>query len=676
MEWRHLFTPLQIGPVTVKNRLGFAPNCPVGDGSLTTGVFGEDSVYYYAERAKGGQGLVYIGNTRVSKTTPYYPFADPQLFDDRNIPWIQRIAREVHGHDSRLFLQLFYTSWGRTTQPQQSGQYGDYYADLTIPAPSATSNAALGVHLREAGVEEMERINDEYAEAAARAVEGGVDGVEVSAHHLMLHAQFLTRAHNRRTDRYGGSMENRTRFLIELLNKVRGAIGDGVALGYRINSHYEIPGDLTVAEMQEIVEHVNARTKVDYISVSMGGPGVSQSSMSSPLGVRKPGYQMPFTAKIREVAAVPVFGVGSIVSPYQAEDALARGQCDLILMARQLFADPEFANKALEGRPDEIRPCVRIDYCATRPPFRPACFQNVAHGREKDWGIGTLKRAPEPRGVLVIGGGPAGMETARVVAERGHQVFLYEMTDGLGGRLRLQARLPHQDELGNSTAWFEHELRRLGVQVLLGGEVTPKNLGGILKEQAPDVVVVATGSRSAPGGFNVPLARQVEGWDSETVFTYEDVVAGGGPRGGKVIVFDDFSDELAPGLALLLAPDVDEVALVTPYASILSEPHTMPEHRDIQMERLIHGKNIRILTDTLVKDVRDSVVTLVNRVTREERVEEVVDGVVLLTHFKSNDSLFPLVKSQVPEAHLIGDALGYGPTHDAVLEGHRLGRAL
>jgi hypothetical protein len=268
------------------------------------------------------------------------------------------------------------------------------------------------------------------------------------------------------------------------------------------------------------------------------------------------------------------------------------------------------------------------------------------------------------------------METARVAAERGHHVFLYEMEDGLGGRMRLQARLPYQNELGNSTAWFEHELRRLGVQVLLGGEITPENLGDILKEQDPDVVVVATGSRSAPDGFNVDLVGPVEGWDSKTVFTYEEVVAGAGPRGGKVIVLDDFSDELAPGLTLLLAPHVDDLQLVTPYATILSEPHTMREHRETQMERLLHQKNIRIVPDTFVKEISDSVVTLVSCITREERVEEVVDGVVLLTHFESNNLLFPLVKSQVAESHLIGDALGYGPIHDAVLEGHRLGRRL
>ena len=671
MIWKHLFEPLKIGPVTVNNRLGFAPNCPVTDGDLNTGVFGEDSVDYYAERAKGGQGLVIIGNSRVSDRTAYFPCVDPNMFDDRNIPWLQKIAGEIHAYDSKLFIQLFYTSWGRNTKPQQSSMY-ESDVPLTIPAPSSISNATLGVHIAEMTVDDIHQVSEDFARAAVRAAEGGVDGVEISLHHLMLHAQFFSKVYNRRTDDYGGSMENRVRFAIETLQRVRRAVGSSIALGYRINSAYDNPADNQLEDMKEIVQHINAATEVDYVSVSAGG-GPSPN-MIAPMGFKVPGYQMPNTAEIKAVAGVPVFGIGSINSPYQAEDALEKNQCDLVLMARQLFADPEFANKAREGRPDDIRPCVRYNFCTTRRPFRPGCFQNVAHGRERRWGIGTIKKVTTPKGVLVIGGGLAGLEAALVAAERGHYVALYEREKQIGGRLRLQAKLPMQHEWGNLIAWYEHRLRQPNVIIHTGEEVTAQNIQELLDEQQPDTVILASGSSSASDGFVEIVGGPIPGWDSEMVCRYEDVLDRKVDVGQKVTIFDNVSNELAIGVGLFLTKSGRSITIITPYSSLGSDPHTNHAFRDVHLTELLKQQDVSVRTDTYIQRIEEGKVYLANQYTHVQSIAQETDSLILLNHFEHDQSLQTALSATELEVHVVGDALGYGPMHDAILAGHRVGR--
>ncbi|MDE0592890.1 MAG: FAD-dependent oxidoreductase [Dehalococcoidia bacterium] len=671
--WKHLFEPLQIGPVTVNNRLGFAPNCPVTDGDLSTGVFGDDSVAYYAERAKGGQGLVIIGNSRISDRTPYFPCVDPNMFDDRNIPWLQKISSEVHKYDGKLFIQLFYTSWGRNTLPQQSSMY-ETEPVLTVPGPSSITNATLGVHLAEMTVEDIQQVSEEYAEAAVRAVKGGVDGVEISLHHLMLHAQFFSKVYNRRMDQYGGSMENRVRFAIETLQRVRRAVGNSIAIGYRINSHYENPADNNLEDMKEIVQYINVNSEVDYVSVSAGGG--DSPDMIAPMGHRSPGYQMPDTAEIKSVTDLPVFGIGSINSPYQAEDALEKGQCDLVLMVRQLFADPEFANKAKEGRPDDIRPCVRYNFCTTRFPFRVGCFQNVAHGREAKWGIGTIEQVSEPKGVVVIGGGAAGLEAARVAAERGHYVALYEKEDRIGGRLRLQAKLPGQHEWGNLTAWYEHILKKPNIVVHTGESVTAENLHEVIEEQQPDSVVLASGTFSAPDGFVEFTGGPILGWDNEMVLHYEDVLDQQVQVGESVVIFDNVSNELAIGLGLFLARSGKTVTIVTPYSRLGGDQHTNHGFSELHVHELLSKPDVSLRTHTNIKSIEDGKVILVNQYSNGQSVELETDNVILINHFERDQALRAALAATELEVSVIGDALGYGPMHDAILAGHRVGRSI
>jgi thioredoxin reductase len=383
---------------------------------------------------------------------------------------------------------------------------------------------------------------------------------------------------------------------------------------------------------------------------------------------------MPDTAEIKAVAGVPVFGIGSINSPYQAEDALAKNQCDLVLMVRQLFADPEFANKAREGRPDDIRPCVRYNFCTTRLPFRVGCFQNVAHGRERRWGIGTIEKATTPKGVFVIGGGLAGLEAALVAAERGHFVALYEREERIGGRLRLQAKLPMQHEWGNLIAWYEHRLRQPNVIIHTGEAVTTQNVQELLDEQQPDAIILASGSSSASDGFVEIVGGPIPGWDSEMVCRYEDVLDQNVDIGQKVTIFDNVSNELAIGLGLFLTKSGRSVTIVTPHAALGSDPHTSWGFRDVHLTELLRQPDVAVRPDTYIRRIEEGKVFLANQYTHGQHFEEETDSLILLNHFEHDRSLRGALTKSELEVHVVGDALGYGPMHDAILAGHRAGR--
>ena len=675
MEYQYLFQPIQIGPVIVKNRLAFGPACPPCGADAVSGLFDESAVYFYGERAKGGQGLIIIGNTRVSKATPFWPFADPQLFDDRNIPPLRQIVNEVHRNGCKLFIQLAYNAAGRTMDFQQNNIYGDTDVELAAVGPSQIPWVLSCVNTKEMSIEEIEQMTEDFGQAARRAMEAGLDGVEIHSWAAYLHWMFLSPFYNKRQDKYGGSMENRARFLIETLQKVHKYVGEQIAVGYRITSDTLWPGDLTIDEVKEVVKYVNSMVKVDFVNVGLTSWHRGTGSIM-PMGTFDPGYQMPFTAEIKTVSDVPIFGGGSINDPQLAEEILAKGQCDVIVMARQMYADPEFANKALEGEEDDIRHCVRCNYCiaVAGMGLRAECSHNPTVGREKIWGIGTLKPADVRKKILIIGGGPAGQETARVARERGHDVVIYEKETDLGGRVRLQARLPRMSEIGDITSWLERQVKKVGVRIATGKEVTVDNLERVLDEESPEVGVIATGAVSARDGLNSFYAKEIPGWQQENVYTYEDVLEGKVGEVGKVLLLDDISNELAPAVAQMLAVQAGEVQLVTRRPMIAQDPHASWARALTQ--QMFRQRNIKFVPFTFITEINGNSVRLLFIPTEEEYLENDVDAVVLLTMFKSNNGLFPLVKERVKETYLIGDARAPRTIHEAIMEGHRLGRKL
>ncbi|HTY56960.1 MAG TPA: FAD-dependent oxidoreductase [Candidatus Binataceae bacterium] len=676
-KFKHLFTPLKIGPVTVKNRLGFAPCCPTWYDNSMNQVFTDQATYYYGERAKGGLGLIIIGAAAVSKSSNYFPIPLTQLYDDQNIIPLSRVADEVHKYGTKLFIQLWHGGLRAAPDYRQNTIFGDSSVEMAAVAPSQLSQVEIpGVVSKALSIEEIETIVEDFGIAASRAQKGGLDGVEIHAAHGYLPWQFMSPLHNKRTDQYGGPMENRARFLIESLKSIRKHCGSGFAVGFRISSDALFPGDLTVDETKQIVKYIDTQVALDFVDVSIATYH-SIPMMIAPMGLTEPGYEGPYTAKIKAEIDKPVFAVGSVTNPQIAEEMIASRQGDLILMARQLFADPEFAKKAEEGREEDIRTCVRANYCWTRVTkgVKVECIQNAAVGREKEWGVGTLKPATVKKKVVVIGGGPGGLEAARTAAERGHDVVLYEKQPEVGGRVLFEAKLPTRKEMRGVSDWLERQARAQRVNIITSAEITPANLSSILTKEGAEAVVLATGSSGARDGFNGVFGREIPGWQQSSVCTFEDVMDGKLNGAGKIIILDDVGDERGILSAYMLGSKGRDVKFLTRWAMVAPLTNNLLD-LPIHYRHLYGCENVSVHTLTFIKSIGENQATLFNVVNGREWVEEGVGAVVLITMFKSNNELYPLVKAQVKESYLIGDASAPRTIHEAVLEGHRAARAI
>ena len=347
--------------------------------------------------------------------------------------------------------------------------------------------------------EEILELIDAYAAAARRAMAAGLDGVEFHLSHGYLPWQFLSPLYNKRTDRWGGSHEGRLRFPVEAMAAIRDAIGRDAFMGYRINSTSFWPGDLEIDQVKEIVRDLERKVDLDYVSVSAG---VHHSFIHTPMHFEG-GWEKGYAGEVRKVSSKPVLLVGRITTPDVAEQLLKDGHGDAVCLARQLFADPEWANKAREGREEDIRRCVAANLCWRNASTgqRVQCIYNPTIGREGKWGVTTLVKVAEPKKLLVIGGGPAGLECARVAAARGHRVSVYEREAETGGHVRIQSLLPDRGEFASAWTWLDRQARKNGAEILAKHPVAAENLDEVLAREDPDHVVVATGSRVCVDGF-------------------------------------------------------------------------------------------------------------------------------------------------------------------------------
>ena len=446
-EYPHLFSEWQIRHTTMKNRVVFPPTCPTWVSDPWNGLFTGQATAYYEERARGGVGLIIIGATHVHPSSLMAPLLMPQLWDDRNIEPLREIADAVHRHGCKLAIQLWHSGVrGFPVYKQAAGFDPDATWYTLSPSQVPLGEFPGASTPKQLDDDEIEEILEAYGSSAARAAAAGVDGVEFHMSHGYLPWQFLSPFYNKRTDRWGGSYENRLRFPVEALGRIRKAIGDDVFLGYRINSTSFWPGDLELEDVEKIVPDLERLADVDYVDVSAG---VHHAFIHTPMEF-EPGWEKAYARSIREVSSKPVLLVGRITTPDVAERLLAEGHGDAICLARQLFTDPDWVVKAAEGRADDIRRCVAANYCwkSVSRGGRVQCVYNPELGREEIWGNGSLRRVADPKKVLVIGAGPGGLEYARIAAARGHEVVVVERESEVGGHVRLEALLPSRAEYG------------------------------------------------------------------------------------------------------------------------------------------------------------------------------------------------------------------------------------
>jgi mycofactocin system FadH/OYE family oxidoreductase 2 len=656
-QFEYLFSPMRLRNSIVRNRIYNPPHATIfaDENFLPT----EKQVYYYAERAKGGTGLIVMGGSVVLPNSLVH-IGFNLVSDERAIPGYRRIADAVHAHGSLMMAQL--SHHGRQTTSLFS---------RSIPtSPSPIPCLLYHEMPKEIDDEDMEEILKAFIKGAQNVEAAGFDGVEIYAAHGYLLSQFLSPHTNRRRDQYGGNLENRMRFPIQVIEAVREATGKNFIIGLRMNGDDFTPGGLTLDDARIIAKKFEETGKIDFLSIS----GATYNSlplfiadMSFPLGLF-----VHLAAGIKEVVNLPVFCVNRINDPIQAERILAGGYADMVGMCRALICDPELPNKAQEGRIEDIQNCIACNECATRESknARISCTQNPAVGEEKEFGIGTLTRSPKRKKVLVIGGGPSGMEAARVAALRGHQVTLYEKEKDLGGQIRIIIRVSSRKEFEGVTRYLMKQLEKLNVDIKTNMEAT---IDTTLAEN-PDCVVVATGSVPLRTGFTPfrPEIDELPGVHQSNVITYWDALLDTADVGERVVVLDDNFYFQTTTTAEYLAERGKQVEIITRAPMIGADINFLSLGPQCQRLR---ERGVLFSPMTWVKEISGTTVFAYDVYSKQERRVR-ADTVVLSMGNQSENSLYKNLKGKVKEIFAVGDCVTPRKAIDAIYEGHRVGRLL
>jgi NADPH-dependent 2,4-dienoyl-CoA reductase/sulfur reductase-like enzyme len=521
--------------------------------------------------------------------------------------------------------------------------------------------------------EDIREVVEWWGRSAELSREGGFDGTEVHISHSYLLHQFLSPVYNKRTDEYGGSFENRLRFAREVIAEVRRRAGGDWVVGVRISLDDFIPGALTVVDAMRVAQSLETDGEIDYVNVTAAGyhnifRAIEPSDAPD-------GYLVDLTAQVKAAVGLPVFTVGGIKDAALAEEILAEGKADMVAMTRAQIADPEFANKVRDGREDEIVHCIRGNQGCISRVFKGlpiACTVNPAAGRESRFGEGTLVPADEPARWLVAGGGPAGMKAAETLARRGHSVTLLEREERLGGQVNLILRTPGRDEFGWITRDLEVQLRRHGVEVRLGTEATAE----LVRELAPDGVIVATGAVPSRSGFSSvnPLVEQMPGVEQENVLTGWDVLLGTKAPGNRVVVLDDDGSRAVAGVTEVLLDRGCSVELVSRWPSLFPGTATTLDMAHLYGRLL--GKGLVYRLNAWATGIEGDRVDVINLYTGAGESLTGVETVVLATGSRADDALYLALKGKVENVHRIGDCVAPRKLDHAIYEGYLAGREL
>ena len=647
-ELTSLFTPIAVGAVTLKNRIYSSGHAEaMAEGGRPT----ERLRRYHEAKARGGCALtIFGGSSSVHPSSPAAAWKQIANHDDSIIPTYRALADAVHAHDCLVFTQL--THLGRRAQ-----------SDPDVPgALLAPSQIPERVHREVPHALDAEQITElvrAFGEAARRCREGGLDGVEISMAHNHLIDQFWSPIFNERLDEYGGSLDHRLRFGLEVLAEIRRRAGRDFVVGARISGDEFSPGGLGAEDMAVIARRLAASSLVDFLSVIGGGAHTyTLQAAAVPNMSFAPAVFVPVATAIKSVApGLPIFHASRIVDPLHADRIVAAGQIDVVGMTRALIADPELPRKAREGRLDDIRRCVGANEgCIDRIYQGKAvtCVQNPTTGREGE--LGDLRRAPTTKHVVVVGGGVAGLE-----ALRGCRVVLMEKAAELGGQILLAARAPARAEYAGIVRFLASQVEKLGVDVRLGMEATPALVLG----EHPDAVVIATGSH--------PHIPPVPGSDGKHVVTDRDVLGGEATVGSQVVVIDDVHTEQALSTAELLLDQGKRVEVISPLFYV---------GQDIGVTSIaplytrLYTKGVVLTPCSELRAVEGSTVIVRNVFSGAERRIESVDTVVLATGSRSTDALYRALKGQVPALYAAGDCVAPRGVHQAILDGIRAARAI
>jgi 2,4-dienoyl-CoA reductase-like NADH-dependent reductase (Old Yellow Enzyme family) len=651
--YSHLLAPGRIGSLPLRNRIVMSP---MGDDLCNEDGTVSDAQLAYAEaRARGGVALVMLGSVAVAHPTGTSNKCQTGISEDRFVPGLARLAAAVHRHGAKVGVQLTHAGKvgvndmiaGRpmfVPSVPRSGDFDPLFAQVT-PDEAAKqaapfSSPTFRIEHHEMTRDDIATVVEWFAAATARARDAGIDGVELHAGHGYLLDEFLSPATNLRTDEYGGTVENRSRLLVETLRAIRARVGTDYPLWIRMNAH-EYFYDGTTLDDAIVTAKLAVEAGVDALHVSTYADPSQAIGFSEAHTTHFPAHFVPYAREIKRHVTVPVITVGRI-EPDAADRFIAEGACDFVAMGRKLLADPELPNKLAAGAPEDIRPCMYHYRCISQIFIREGvrCAMNPATGREHE--VSLTDRAPVSRTVLVAGGGPAGMEAARVAAMRGHRVVLAEASGELGGRLRFASRTYEPN--GDVLRWLRTQIGKAGVEVRLGTRVD----AALVQAVGADTVVVAVGGawgRPDVAGVDLPHVRTVDDlapWflDGADLGVRSLTVVGGG-RAGLGIA--DLASRQGVDVTV-----VEDGAVFAPQVGLVGR------------WRLVHdlrSRGVQLLARTTVDRIGPTHVTVRDEHGARDIAAELV---VVVSRIDPQTELVDALRAGGVEVHAVGDCTGAG----------------
>jgi 2-enoate reductase len=635
-----LFQPKKIGKVLIKNRIAMAPMgieyMVNADGNLNRRV-----VDYYLERIRHGIGLLICSVFKVENDVEALEACTPML-RDTSIGFLSEICDVAHSFNTRIFVQLT-AGYGRVTPP----------ATLRKPCVSSSPTPNYwdsSLICREITIDEITQIVNAMGDTAKRLRIAGVDGIEFHGHEGYLFDQFTSAIWNKRTDQYGGSLENRLRFPLECLNEIRHQVGDDMAIVYRYGlkhylkdfDHAALPGesfDEAGRDIKEGIEMAKSLEKAGFDALHIDAGCYESHYWSHPPNYQKHGCLIDMSAHARAILKIPVIGVGRLDKPEVATKALEDNKVDFVAIGRGLLADPQWPDKVKSGQHLDIRPCVGCyDGCfASYYKYRNiSCALNPASGRERAY---RLEPVSKSLNVLVIGGGVAGMEAARVAALRGHHVSLYEKQSTLGGLVQQAAVPEFKKDLRRLLAWFERQIEKTGVEVFLNNEISVAEI----RDKAPDVTIVATGARS--------LKPSIPGIDRDNVFTAVDVLKGEQTVGNHSVIVG--GGLVGCEIAIWLADQQKTATIVEMLPELMVGGATVPIQVKMMTQDLLNNHQVSIQTATKVQEILADGIVCIDKSGKNRFLK--ADTIILATGMIANSQLPNDIEAQFDHVYRIGD---------------------
>jgi dimethylglycine catabolism A len=652
-DFEILFSPIRIGNRTIKNRICCSGHA---DALAENGMPGDRERRYYEEKAIGGVGfMMCFGSASVHPTSTARDWNGVEVFDDRVIPYLKQFSDTMHKYDVPVCCQI--------THRGRRGRSIDLWNRMYGPSDMREPNHRENPHPIEPDI--INEIIKAFADAAYRLQQGGFDGCEIMASHCHLIDQFWTLNANSRTDEYGStSIASRMKFGIRVIEAVRERVGSDFIVGTRITGDDLTERGLDNSQMQEICGRLSDLKMLDYFNVIGGsaetfvGEAAAVPNMSFKLGL----YTY-LAASIRQVVDVPVITFGRIVDPVQADKILINGDADLVIMNRALIADPHLPNKARANQLDDIRQCMGYNEgCIDRiyTGRGVTCVQNPVIGRESAWA--TLPVSLQKKTLVIVGGGPAGLEAARVAATQGHKVILFEKTGELGGQTLIAKLAPGRQDFDGATRWSSLQCRKLGVDIRMNSSPTVDEISAL----KPDRVLIATGATARPHGLN--------GTDGHKIVSAWDVLQGrAGDLGKTLLVIDEEYGHQGPTTAAFLAERGHEVDLITSqetignYLGATTRPPLLTRLFKLGIQMFHHLKAIRLENGCCIAS---------NEWTGELNQVGPYDGFVYAYGGTRNETMSQTLQARGLKVEVVGDAFAPRSLQHAILEGHKFARDL